>query len=983
MAFHGLHPMPTSGMYEGTSALRRANTTTAAQGAGSRARPATSSGVLTSPKGNAPSGLGSATPSRPMTPSVESQSSFDFSVPSLPPRLANFGRKISQMRDELMEGLDPTTIERPKTSPRQSTDSTKTRNSLPPPAEEVPGMGDEPVMCPFCEKPLPPALFHVHQTPVKKPTVSRPNIKRPVTATGSAAPFGLSSTAPSSRVNSISLDSPEVKTKKLLDPLPLQTPKTGSKSASNDIIRSPDPSVTSESLYPQVSEGDKLNHAAAELHISDEDIRRWSNLAGISPPTIHRHSSAPPSTNATLDVQSSTSRKDSLSGSQTKPPPNDRHSSRGSSSRFNFFRRPSSSLEEEDESEDEGKGRGGGYSKLLGAGSAGSDDEGDNTIHAEPQSMHEDQVEEKDDVEVLRDDPPPLPNGKTDDSSVPTITPSLEHPKVTSDELRSVLQEVLGKIGELTKSHNALLTSQSTLLTSLKIARSNLAMAEANTEMLEAQLKQAKAAAPPPPAPVRAATGHPATPTINQGAPKAPNTAPVGSSSMTGEKTITATPQASERGSFERPRPTSLQTALAATEARAGEGEKSSWGFWNGGKKRLTTNGQQALSNLPTPTAERSSFDFVTNPSSGGPYSAALPLSAEQTGLQRASSERPLARGINGKTISVDDLIAVGGPTGTVASPGSSAQPASEILRLRQAYSTAQTRMESMSKELTELKKGKVEMEAELENLSQALFEEANKMVADERRKRAEMEDALKELKAEKDALKSTIKVLGGNSGSVASGDESDATSTTSKDDSIDPAFEPRDLDKHYEALRKSIHHVADGVDGISTSPFTPMTGIPESSGMQHASSDPGAHTSSFHVDPESLSGEQSVSHMDSESEPHVKSVVSHPGLEDAVDVPPAIPENEVSESRRESQTAETSSSAVVEEESEPNPWADTETPSINRGSKGMDWSGNPKDANETTPGTKKTPSGVDQLDKLMQAMKAEEEEEDVDGEAK
>ncbi|KAI0266965.1 hypothetical protein BC834DRAFT_1026547 [Gloeopeniophorella convolvens] len=54
----------------------------------------------------------------------------------------------------------------------------------------------------------------------------------------------------------------------------------------------------------------------------------------------------------------------------------------------------------------------------------------------------------------------------------------------------------------------------------------------------------------------------------------------------------------------------------------------------------------------------------------------------------------------------------------------------------------------------------KKELEGELESLSQALFEEANKMVAMERIKRAEAEDELKEVHAEKEALKSALRLI-------------------------------------------------------------------------------------------------------------------------------------------------------------------------------------------------------------------------------
>lgn len=100
-------------------------------------------------------------------------------------------------------------------------------------------------------------------------------------------------------------------------------------------------------------------------------------------------------------------------------------------------------------------------------------------------------------------------------------------------------------------------------------------------------------------------------------------------------------------------------------------------------------------------------------------------------------------------------------------------------------------------------------MEAELESLSQALFEEANKMVADERKRRAEMEENLKEVREEREALKETVKVLGGK----VSPPNEDADAKPPKKNEPEEVEEeniiPRDLDKHYAALRKSIHNVA------------------------------------------------------------------------------------------------------------------------------------------------------------------------------
>ncbi|RPD58668.1 hypothetical protein L227DRAFT_587064 [Lentinus tigrinus ALCF2SS1-6] len=54
----------------------------------------------------------------------------------------------------------------------------------------------------------------------------------------------------------------------------------------------------------------------------------------------------------------------------------------------------------------------------------------------------------------------------------------------------------------------------------------------------------------------------------------------------------------------------------------------------------------------------------------------------------------------------------------------------------------------------------KIALEAELESLSQALFEEANKMVATERRKVAETEEALREAREQADALKNVLRLF-------------------------------------------------------------------------------------------------------------------------------------------------------------------------------------------------------------------------------
>ncbi|KAG5735668.1 hypothetical protein E4T56_gene19, partial [Termitomyces sp. T112] len=59
-------------------------------------------------------------------------------------------------------------------------------------------------------------------------------------------------------------------------------------------------------------------------------------------------------------------------------------------------------------------------------------------------------------------------------------------------------------------------------------------------------------------------------------------------------------------------------------------------------------------------------------------------------------------------------------------------------------------------------------LEAELESLSQALFEEANNMVATERIRLADIEEELREAKLEKEALRSALRLLEGHAYSVS-----------------------------------------------------------------------------------------------------------------------------------------------------------------------------------------------------------------------
>jgi len=84
---------------------------------------------------------------------------------------------------------------------------------------------------------------------------------------------------------------------------------------------------------------------------------------------------------------------------------------------------------------------------------------------------------------------------------------------------------------------------------------------------------------------------------------------------------------------------------------------------------------------------------------------------------------------------------------------------------MQQSFLELQARYEIVMKTSKELEASKAAFQEEMETLSQALFEEANKMVADERKRCSIYEEELAAVKAEREALMSTLKVVEGENG--------------------------------------------------------------------------------------------------------------------------------------------------------------------------------------------------------------------------
>ncbi|ORY29002.1 hypothetical protein BCR39DRAFT_183654 [Naematelia encephala] len=273
--------------------------------------------------------------SAPVSPALSKSApspdtSFEF--PSIPPRLKSIGRQLSQMGENFLPpGADD--------SPNSRTSSVSRSRTV----EEVPGMGDEPVLCPFCSKPLPPAIFTSHNhRPVKH---GRGNLAMsPANAQKESLP------AP-----------------KLLEPLSVAKPEK----------KEPTP-LSTEGMQEMVQQGDEANMAAAKSILTSEEIEQWARRAGITlqPPKPAEPEKpipalAPPPPPASKLSNPLAARSDSKAGPK-----------------FGFF--SGSSTDAEGDSDSDGVGGGGaGYSRLTAPGSP-TDDEGEipkRQLHAEPDEI--------------------------------------------------------------------------------------------------------------------------------------------------------------------------------------------------------------------------------------------------------------------------------------------------------------------------------------------------------------------------------------------------------------------------------------------------------------------------------------------------------------------------------------------------------------------------------------------------------------------
>ncbi|KAF8879222.1 hypothetical protein CPB84DRAFT_1793569 [Gymnopilus junonius] len=274
------------------------------------------------------------------------------------------------------------------------------------------------------------------------------------------------------------------------------------------------------------------------------------------------------------------------------------------------------------------------------------------------------------------------------------------HADGQEDDLRSALSMVINRVSELSNLLSEAYRVQADLEVQLNVAKSNLQLVIANNEMLEDALKQGAAGQSKDVGWRRSSARESVDST------KKPR------SSLDRSHSVDYTPVPGSAGTDPSPPPSAGATPPPPPPPPS-QSQSQDNRFFKFRFNSSSTSNSRTASRPETPSGTPSQN---TSPHLTSPSMPSLGLIPSHTNAKVKSKE-------------IEDL-------------------------------TAELEKERTAKKL--IAQQKAALEDELESLSQALFEEANKMVADERKARAETEEELKELKLEKEALRSALRLIDG-----------------------------------------------------------------------------------------------------------------------------------------------------------------------------------------------------------------------------
>ncbi|CED82070.1 GDPGTP exchange factor Sec2p [Phaffia rhodozyma] len=334
-----------------------------------------------------------------------------------------------------------------------------------------------------------------------------------------------------------------------------------------------------------------------------------------------------------------------------------------------------------------------------------------------------------------------------------TVSPPTSH-TYNKQEISHALGALVEHVDGLTARLHASLAKQLDTDHQLKVARSNLFLVESNMEMMEEAMRRGGEFGHAIVAQTNRRSAPPKSHSLNNSSASA-RSSPVPSAAADRWSTELSSPNSM---AF----PSEARTTPTTTTANA----PSSGGWFNRQSKRLGFSPAASSTALnqtdnrpdgyaPAPAEEQTPRTEGSSGDSGSP--SRLAARPPHAGSSRSfnSSTPNLGLGFGNLPLSP------GASTVSLSAAGDSqAGTTSQMDALRQTLTAERTQLVSLRTELAELKSSKAALEEELENLSQALFEEANKMVADERNSRLAMEDEVRDEKEQKVMLKEALRLV-------------------------------------------------------------------------------------------------------------------------------------------------------------------------------------------------------------------------------
>ncbi|CAE7205621.1 unnamed protein product [Rhizoctonia solani] len=336
------------------------------------------------------------------------------------------------------------------------------------------------------------------------------------------------------------------------------------------------------------------------------------------------------------------------------------------------------------------------------------------------------------------DSPEPIPRPDPTKQILDQAKARYEDQLTSDGDLRESVGKLITLCTQLTARISTLEPQLTELQTSLTLTQSNLTLAMANTEMLEDALKH---------------NSH----TRDVGWRRSDSTAsrrPPANSISYSTSSVTSSGSVDEHGTkivVHAPAPQSPPPRAATTVPTGQAGESRFFRFRFGSK-------------TPSPTA--AVHQTQAKAASPPPVPATHLTSASLPSLGLALEDVPPTPP---STTSATSKVA----DPELAALEKKLKEQEEELRAKQESIQARdkelqdlkAKLDAERKVSSELEQEKAKVTEEIETLTQSLFEEANKMVADERRKMAEVEALLRETEEERDAVRGAMRVVEGENG--------------------------------------------------------------------------------------------------------------------------------------------------------------------------------------------------------------------------